>query len=534
MSDILEEFNSYISTNKAILEAMPTKTKKNMEKYVAKLKEFHGASLKIKDIVWRTIEKRYVKLTTFEDNKAIAELENKISEIGNVELFNELNTPYEKLGFDRIDHNLSQFYEANLELLNENIKSFIDKFKSLGIELTEEDFKYSNYVIQYMTTFFEAYNTNNFKLDKLKRKFEEVYWKCPDLVTHIELNLRYLYNYFSKQIEKDLTEKNNSFLAINGTDKNGLVKKYFDLNKELIKEKSIDPKTIMDKFINGEWKIKDFNERSMQVLFDKLYRKGYDKLPEKDQIEVNKNFARLLNTLREYDTYKHYKFIISDLKEKAKNKDAYKGVYDQKKKELRKKEVELLHENEQNRKIARRIQNPIFKLFKKKWEKKIYDFPVASNLKIKELKELYDEVDDELVNTRIVEFVDDTCSLKYIFKIANSFYNYTYKLIKKHFEDDPDVDVDEEFERLQAFIDQPYKVMLNNIKSIEEPEITSIVSNRYKILNINLEKEDIEENLETLLSDTEKIVNYNNIKRSGLSFSDIEFVEKVNGMRGKK
>ena len=51
MSDILEEFNSYISTNKAILEAMPTKTKKNMEKYVAKLKEFHGASLKIKDIV---------------------------------------------------------------------------------------------------------------------------------------------------------------------------------------------------------------------------------------------------------------------------------------------------------------------------------------------------------------------------------------------------------------------------------------------------------------------------------------------------
>ena len=99
-----------------------------------------------------------------------------------------------------------------------------------------------------------------------------------------------------------------------------------------------------------------------------------DKLPEKDQIEVNKNFARLLNTLREYDTYKHYKFIIADLKEKAKNKDAFKGVYDQKKKELRKKEVELLHENEQNRKIARRIQNPIFKLFKKKWEKKFTIF----------------------------------------------------------------------------------------------------------------------------------------------------------------
>ena len=272
----------------------------------------------------------------------------------------------------------------------------------------------------------------------------------------------------------------------------------------------------------------------MQVLFDKLYQKDYDALSEKDRTEVNKNFSKLLNTLREYDTYTHYKFIVADLKEKAKNKDAFKGLYDQKKKELRKKEVELLHENEQNRKLMKRIQNPIFNMFKKKWERKVYDFPVASNLKIKEIKTLYDEVDEELVNTKIVEFVDDTCSLKYIFKIANSFYNYTYKLIKKHYEDDSDVDVDEEFARLQAFIDQPYKVMLNNIKSIEEPEITSIVSNRYKILNINLEKEDIEENLDTLLSDAEKIVNYNNIKRSGLSFSDIEFVEKVNGMRGKK
>ena len=534
MSDILEEFNSYISTNKSILESMPIKTKKNLEKYLAKVKEFHGAALKIKDIVWRTMEKRYVKLTTFEDNKKIADLEKKIAEIGNVELFNELNTPYEKLGFDKIDHNLSQFYEANLELLNENIKLFIDKFNNLGIELTEEDFKYSNYVSQYMISFFEAYRENNFKSEKLKRRFEDVYWKCPDLVTHIELNLRYLYNYHSKEIEKDLDEKNNNYLSINGMDKNSLVRQYFDLNKELIKEKNIDSKTIMDKFINGTWKIKDFNERSMKVLFDKLYQKNYDALSEKDRTEVNKNFSKLLNTLREYDTYNHYKFIIADLKEKAKNKDTFKGLYEQKKKELRKKEVELLHENEQNRKMMRRIQNPVFKAFKKKWERKIYDFPVASNLKIKEIKALYDEVDEELVNTKIVEFVDDTCSLKYIFKIANSFYTYTYKLMKKHYEDDPDVDVDEEFARLQEFIDQPYKVMLNNIKSIEEPEITAIVSNRYKILNINLEKEDIEENLETLLSDAEKIVNYNNIKRSGLSFSDIEFVEKVNGMRGKK
>ena len=534
MSDILEEFNSYISTNKAILETMPIKTRKNTEKYLEKVKELHGAALKIKDIVWRSIEKRYAKLTSFSDNEKLEELKNEIEKLGNVELLNELNTPFEKLGFDRIDHNLSQFYEANLELLNENIKSFIDKFKTMGIELSEEDFKYSGFVHQYMTTFFEAYQENNFTSEKLKKKFEDVYWKCTDLVTHIEMNMRYLYEFHSKEIEGYLDEKNQSFLSNHGLDKNQLVKKYFDLNEDLIEAKNIDPKTIMQRFVDGKLKIKDFNDKSMQVLYDKLYQNDYYKLPEKEQDEVNRNFAKLLNTLREYDTYNHYKYIIADLKEKAKNKDSFKGLYEQKRKELKKKQVDLLHDNEKYRKSLKRVNMPIYKLSRKKMERRIYDYPVAANLRIKEIKQLYDEVDEELVNTKIVEFVDDTCSIKYIFKIANSFYNYTYKLVKKHFEDDPDVDTDEEIERLQAFIDQPYKVMLNNIKSIEEPDITSIISNRYKVLNINLEKEDLEENLDTLLSDAEKIVTCNNIRKSGLKDSDIEFVEKVIALRNKK
>lgn len=534
MSDILKEFSSYVSTNKAILETMPTKTKKNTEKYVNKVKELYVAGLKIKDIVWRSIEKRYAKLICFPENEKIKELEAQIDKIRNIKLLNELNTPYEKYGFDMISHNLSQFYEANLELLNQNIKQFIDRFHELGIDLDESDFKYSNYVSQYMNVFFEAYKKDELKSDKLKKKFEDVYWKCPDLVTHIELNMRYLYNYHAKMMEKYLEEKNRNFLRDNDLDKNHIVKKYFDLNAQLIKEKNIDQKTIMDKFINGEWKIRDFNDKSMSVLYDKLYQNDYYKLSEKEQYEVNKNFAKLLNTLREYDTYNHYKFIIADLKEKSQNKDSFKGVYDQKKKELKKKEEDLLRENAKNRKMVKHMQNPLYTPLKKNMEKKIYDFPVASNLKIKEIKELYDAIDEEEVNLRIVQFVDDTCSLSYMFKIASSFYTYTYKLIKKHYEDDPDVDCDAEWERLKAFVDQPYKVMLNNIKSIEEPEITSIISNRYKIMNINLEKEDLEENLDMLLEDTEKIVNFSNITRSGLDVSDIEFVEKVLAMKPKK
>ena len=96
------------------------------------------------------------------------------------------------------------------------------------------------------------------------------------------------------------------------------------------------------------------------------------------------------------------------------------------------------------------------------------------------------------------------------------------------------MDVVEELKELVDFINQPYKVMLNNIKLAEEPEITSIISNRYKILNINLEKEDLEENLDTLIDDVEKIVDFHNIQKSDLNIEDIEFVEKVKPMINKK
>ena len=136
------------------------------------------------------------------------------------------------------------------------------------------------------------------------------------------------------------------------------------------------------------------------------------------------------------------------------------------------------------KKIIKRIKNPLFIFFKKKLERKVYEFPVASNTQIKEIKKLYQELDDAGINLRIAEFVDDTCTLKYMLKIAVSFYTYVYNRVKEQYIDDPDINVDGEVQELIDFINQPYKVMLNNIKLIEERDITSIIANRYKILNI--------------------------------------------------
>lgn len=534
MNDILVEFEKYISSNKEVLSVLPINTKKNRVKYIEKVNEFEDTALKIKKVIWDEIQDRYNSILNITENPQIAEMRKSIEAISNVDLFNELNTPYEKLEFDKITHSLDCFFEANLDLVNKNIKLFIQKFKDFGIILSESDFNYSQYTNEYIKVFFEETENGNYSSERLKKKFEEIYWKCPDIVTHIELNIRYLYYINSKKIEKELSEHNSKILNNMKLDKNGLVRKYFELNKELLTIKRTDSKSILDKFVNDEWRIKDFGEKEMSIIYERLSTLDYFSSTPEEQEEINNNFVKLLNTLHEYNVYVKYKYIIDDLKKKYKNKDSFKGSYENKNKELRKKEQELMKENEKYKRNIKMCKSPFFIFVRKKLERKIYEFPVASNTQIKELKKLYLELDEEQVNTRVAEFVDDNCTLKYMFKIATSFYTYAYRLVKEYYKDDTDVNISEELQVLIDFINQPYKVMLNNIKLAEEQEIKSIISNRYKILNINLEKEDLDEiNIDSLIEDVQKIVDYYNIQKSNLKTDDLIFLGKVKPMIAK-
>ena len=207
MNDILVEFEKYISSNKDVLSVLPINTKRNRSKYVEKVKELEETALKIKKVIWNEIVSRYDKILDIKENPQVDAVRKEIKSIENIDLFNELNTPYEKLEFDKITHNLNCFFEGNLEFVNKNIKLFIEKFRALGITLTENDFNYSQYTSQFMKVFFEESANGNLDSERLKKSFEEIYWKCPDIVTHIELNMRYLYYLNSKKIEKELSER---------------------------------------------------------------------------------------------------------------------------------------------------------------------------------------------------------------------------------------------------------------------------------------------------------------------------------------
>lgn len=531
MSEILEEMDKFIASNKDVLAVLPINTKKNKAAYVKKVEEFQETAIKIKKVILNEIQERYDKYLDVREDPKILELSKSIEGFDNIALFNELNTPFEKLGLDKICHSLSSYFEGDLKLLNNNINLFLEIFQNFDITLSEDDFNYSQFVNDYMKEFFRERSKGLLDSDNLKKVFEQIYWKCPNIVTHIEVNMRYLYYINSKKIEKELDSRNEKVLGYMQLDKNELVKKYFELNKDLIKMRRKDAKYIWDKFYTEEWKSKEYSEKEMSVLYDRLSTKRFFECSKDEQEEINKNFGKLLNTLEEYKVYIRFKYIIDDLVIKTRNKDSFKGAYESKNKELRKKEQELLKESKKNKQNIKLSRIPFLKFFRKKLERKIYEFPVTSNAQIKEIKKLYDELDVEKVNKRIEEFVDDNCSIKYMFKIATSFYTYAYNLVKDHYKDEEGFDVQAELQVLIDFIDQPYKVMLNNIKLVEEPNIANIIANRYKILNINIIEENLEsDNIEAYMADVEKIVNYHNITRSGVSLDDVTFVENVKPM----
>ena len=97
----------------------------------------------------------------------------------------------------KIDYILSGINDlTSLEDLNQRIREFIRRFKEFGIPLTIQDFKYTMFTEMYMNTFFE-----NSDYDSVKDTFEEIYFKCPDIKLQLKMNLQYIIEQYTKQLD---------------------------------------------------------------------------------------------------------------------------------------------------------------------------------------------------------------------------------------------------------------------------------------------------------------------------------------------
>ena len=202
-----------IEVNKEILSTMPNNNEKNTIKRNEFINEIEEQYDEYKNEIKNILSQRYKKEVNIQTNPEISNFEQRLKIIDDVIcLLNEEQTSYERMGLDRNIYKLEKYYKDNFESVNTQIAQCLKKFETVGIKLTKEDFKYSIYVTEYMNTFFSEYEKQEISSNILKTKFEEIYWKCPDIIIHIELNFRNIYLEKKSIIDKYFEKEKNEIL----------------------------------------------------------------------------------------------------------------------------------------------------------------------------------------------------------------------------------------------------------------------------------------------------------------------------------
>ena len=488
---MLNEYKNKIELQKEVLSSLPRNNNKNNKSYQAKIEELLGEYQIDKEVVEEEITKRKNRYLSLEDDKNIDNLTKKIDLLlPQLPILNKYNSSYEKSNLDIILYELGHFYKTDLDKVNKDINEALDIFKKVGVPLVVEDFSYSYHSSNYMKKYLSSEEK-----EELKKDFEDIYWKCPDIITHITLNFKYLYCKNKKKfdtyydtLEEDLSNK-----------------KVLEEYKELYINRSTlirNNAYLMQKnLLEGKLNISDYT-------LDKV-NKAYSYLLEDHRTEkTNNDIEKLYYSIIEYKNYLEFDYIISDIKELYKDKDKYKNIYSSKKKEIDKIERIILKNNKK-----------ILKLVAKNKINKIDVLNSKVNIDINKLKILYEELERNYFLEKIATLEEDT-TIYDILLLVDSNYNYLIELLKNK---EKDI---QEIEKLRLFVYNPYNYILNNILLSEEKDISILIMDRYNLFGFDLTKEKLEkDNIDNLIKQLEVILNSIVMNKNNITESRIRFLK---------
>ena len=524
---VKEKINNQIDVDKEILSVLPKNNKKNLQAYKDKAAEIKRLYTIYLDEILSEMKRRTIKIKSSERDPKIEKLSQELKYMEKIELLDRNITSFEKMKLDETLYILRRFYKNNLELINDAIVKCLEKFRIVGVNLVAEDFEYSVYTKEYMTTLLEEIKKGDCNSSKVKDTFEQIYWKCPDIIIHIELNFRSLYLKNEKVINKYYEDARKQITKELGLNETEALEKYAGLQNQLIETKNKDTALIIEKFLSGEKNTKDYEYSNIKKSYKKLLGKDLEEL-DKDQIEeVNKNISRLQNSLYEYKNYLKFKFIFDDLNEIYKSKEKYKTIYIQKLKQIKKIETKVF----KNNKKLQRIENHkglLQKIFGKNTNR-LENINVNSNAQILELRNIYRDLEENKINNIISTVLDDGSTIYDALLLICQFYSFLVNSIIEQFPDILQDDIQEMIERFKRFIKYPRITIINNVKMLEDKDIILMIKDKYNLCNINITKEDLEEdNVSNLLTTVNNICDYNYIINSRNSLEDIQFLLQAN------
>ena len=298
--EVMEKLNNQIEIDKEILSVLPKNNKKNLKIYQDKAAEIKNNYEEYLEDILSEIKRRVFKITSIKPDPEINKLIQEIAEKSDVTKFNKNVSSFEKMQLDEYLFVLKRFYKNNLELVNEAIVKCVEEFQIAGIGIRAEDFSYSVYAKEYMKIFLQEYKKGDVNSNKVKEAFEQIYWKCADLIMHIEIGFRSLYLNNEKLIDKYFETKPR--IMVDGIEvaEEEALSRYNALLNKLTDLQNKDTGAILKRFIDGEENTKDYEDSVVEKAYKKLIEEDISTLDESQLEEINKNIFRLHNSLNEY------------------------------------------------------------------------------------------------------------------------------------------------------------------------------------------------------------------------------------------
>lgn len=520
--------SEHINTFKLELESGTKKMKEKFHKSAVKERnEYVEEQIKKFDKyqveVYRLLKLRVNSLLPSDKSNHYDSLKKNIEKEKQIIVFN--NSDYSidfKLGIFKLISSIDINDDVSLNTINNTFLNIIKIFEDASIKLTISDFTYSMFTEKYMHVFLDNIEKNNRFEEVMKKCFDSIYWECPDIIKHLKLNFWSLLEKYEEKLKIYTDTVSYQLLQKTGYDKNSLIDKYLGNVNKYNLEVSRDEFYNLDSFLSKKKNVLDYLDDSATRVknLDQFVIDGEFKDIE-DSSKFYDNMVELAHTLSVLKLYYRYEFIIKDIQEKYSKKDANKSVFSNKLKEVNTEEGK-----------RKKIYNDYLKacgknLFHKVNEEKIKSNKLAINEEILKLDTLYNELHDLEIVELINKKVNSTDSLYDLFSLSYESYYYLEKMFNEHFKDSDDYSFEEELNKYFDFIYSPYNDFLKKINGFSMVDVSSVITDKYRLLGINVTNDNISvDNLDSFMDSVNYVKFIDDILKGDLSFGDINVIVK--------
>lgn len=520
--------NDHINTFKLELESGTKKMKEKFHKSAVKERnEYVEEQIKKFDKyqveVYRLLKSRVNSLLPSDKSNHYDSLKKNIEKEKQIIVFN--NSDYSidfKLGIFKLISSIDINDDVSLNTINNTFLNIIKIFEDASIKLTISDFTYSMFTEKYMHVFLDNIEKNNRFEEVMKKCFDSIYWECPDIIKHLKLNFWSLLEKYEEKLKIYTDAVSYQLLQKTGYDKNSLIDKYLGNVNKYNLEVSRDEFYNLDSFLSKKKNVLDYLDDSATRVknLDQFVIDGEFKDIE-DSSKFYDNMVELAHTLSVLKLYYRYEFIIKDIQDKYSKKDANKSVFSNKLKEVNTEEGK-----------RKKIYNDYLKacgknLFHKVNEEKIKSNKLAINEEILKLDTLYNELHDLEIVELINKKVNSTDSLYDLFSLSYESYYYLEKMFNEHFKDSDDYSFEEELNKYFDFIYSPYNDFLKKINGFSMVDVSSVITDKYRLLGINVTNDNISvDNLDSFMDSVNYVKFIDDILKGDLSFDDINVIVK--------